>query len=118
MKALCERAAETGFVGRCLVARPGLLVGPHDPTGRFTWWVKRISAGVFNLTGPVSAEKQRLTMGELLRSACQVLNPAARLHWVDEEFLLAQGVAPWSELPVSGADAGRYSGVGGHHSRR
>jgi 2'-hydroxyisoflavone reductase len=23
------------------IARPGLLVGPHDPTGRFTWWVQR-----------------------------------------------------------------------------
>jgi 2'-hydroxyisoflavone reductase len=43
LKALCEDAAHAAFAGRCLVARPGLIVGPWDPTGRFTWWVRRIA---------------------------------------------------------------------------
>ena len=27
------------------IVRPGLIVGPHDPTGRFTWWVQRLQRG-------------------------------------------------------------------------
>ncbi len=45
LKALCEQAALAGFAGRCLISRPGLLVGPHDPTGRFSWWVQRLQRG-------------------------------------------------------------------------
>ena len=131
LKVLCERAAQLGFDGRCLVNRPGLIVGPHDPTGRFTWWLQRLqrggtvlapgepttpvqfidardaaawmllqaeraTTGVFNLTGPAQA----LTIGGLLEAARDTLNPAASLHWVGEQFLLDQGVAPWSDLPV------------------
>ncbi|HEY3766967.1 MAG TPA: NAD-dependent epimerase/dehydratase family protein, partial [Gaiellales bacterium] len=45
LKAACERAAQAAFTGRTLVLRPGLIVGPHDPTGRFTYWPERIAAG-------------------------------------------------------------------------
>ena len=45
LKALCEQAALAGFAGHCLVSRPGLLVGPYDPTGRFSWWVQRLQRG-------------------------------------------------------------------------
>lgn len=45
LKVLCEQAAFEGFGEPCLVARPGLIVGPHDPTGRFTWWVQRAQRG-------------------------------------------------------------------------
>lgn len=45
LKVLCEQAACEGFAGHCLVSRPGLLVGPHDPTGRFSWWVQRLLRG-------------------------------------------------------------------------
>ncbi len=45
LKALCEDAALAAFTGRCLIARPGLIVGPFDPTGRFTWWLQRLARG-------------------------------------------------------------------------
>ncbi len=45
LKALCERAAEEEMGGRVLNVRPGLISGPHDPTDRFTYWPRRISAG-------------------------------------------------------------------------
>jgi len=130
LKALCEQAAHEGF-GQCLIVRPGLIVGPHDPTGRFSWWPHRVQAGgellapgdpatpvqfidvrdlaawmllqaeggtrgVFNLNGPL----QPIGMGTLLEAARDTLNPQAQLTWVDEAFVLAQGVAPWSDMPV------------------
>ena len=45
LKALCERAAEAAMPGRVLVVRPGLIVGPYDPTDRFTYWPHRIAQG-------------------------------------------------------------------------
>jgi 2'-hydroxyisoflavone reductase len=45
LKVLCERAAEEVMPGRVLSVRAGLIVGPFDPTGRFTYWVHRIARG-------------------------------------------------------------------------
>ncbi|MBP8297095.1 MAG: hypothetical protein KAX84_13360, partial [Burkholderiales bacterium] len=45
LKALCETAVVAQMPGRVLNVRPGLLVGPHDPSGRFTYWVRRVAAG-------------------------------------------------------------------------
>jgi 2'-hydroxyisoflavone reductase len=44
-KAECERIVGRLFGDRALVVRPGLIVGPHDPTDRFTWWPRRIARG-------------------------------------------------------------------------
>ena len=30
---------------RALIIRPGLIVGPHDPTDRFTYWPVRVARG-------------------------------------------------------------------------
>jgi 2'-hydroxyisoflavone reductase len=43
LKALCERVVTDTFGARGLVIRPGLVVGPHDPTDRFSYWVDRIA---------------------------------------------------------------------------
>ena len=44
LKALCEAAVQQALgPARCLLVRPGLIVGPHDPTGRFTWWPARLA---------------------------------------------------------------------------
>ncbi len=45
LKALCEQAAEAGLPGRVLNVRPGLIVGPYDPTDRFIYWPVRIARG-------------------------------------------------------------------------
>lgn len=45
LKALCEREVVDVFGGRALNVRPGLIVGPHDPTDRFTYWVRRLARG-------------------------------------------------------------------------
>src|SRR5206468_6524635 len=45
LKALCEQAAEQAMPGRVLNIRPGLIVGPHDPSDRFTYWPVRVARG-------------------------------------------------------------------------
>jgi 2'-hydroxyisoflavone reductase len=45
LKALCEQVVEEAFPGRALHVRAGLIVGPHDPTDRFTYWPERIARG-------------------------------------------------------------------------
>jgi len=45
LKALCEQAVEQALPGRTLVIRPGLIVGPHDYSDRFTYWARRVAQG-------------------------------------------------------------------------
>jgi len=45
LKALCEQAAEAAMPGRTTNVRPGLIVGPGDPTDRYTYWPVRIDRG-------------------------------------------------------------------------
>jgi 2'-hydroxyisoflavone reductase len=45
LKALCEQAVEEVYGERATIVRPGLIVGPWDPTGRFTYWPARVAAG-------------------------------------------------------------------------
>lgn len=131
LKARAEIEAEKHMPGRILHVRPGLVVGPHDYSDRFSYWVGRLNeggdvlapgkpqrpvqfidvrdladwivekteervTGVFNVTGA----ERHITMGELLDTCKQVSGSKALLHWLDEEFLLSQGVAPWSDLPL------------------
>lgn len=44
-KALCEWIVQDVMSGRAMVYRPGVIVGPHDRTDRFTYWVRRVSQG-------------------------------------------------------------------------
>lgn len=45
LKVLCEEEVRTGFGDKALIVRSGLIVGPHDPTDRFTYWPWRIDVG-------------------------------------------------------------------------
>jgi 2'-hydroxyisoflavone reductase len=125
LKALCERQVQEVFGERTYIVRPGLIVGPRDPTDRFTYWPRRVRrggpilapappeqavqmidvrdlagwmlrmleeghGGVFNATSPPGA----LTLGSML-DGCG----AEEVVWVDEDFLLEQGVEGWSDLP-------------------
>jgi 2'-hydroxyisoflavone reductase len=67
LKALCERAVEETYGSdRSLVIRPGLIVGPDDPTDRFTYWPARIADGGRVLApGSQSAETQVIDVRDL-----------------------------------------------------
>jgi 2'-hydroxyisoflavone reductase len=46
LKALCEQSVQAIFGDRrTLTIRPGLIVGPYDPTDRFTYWPVRVARG-------------------------------------------------------------------------
>jgi nucleoside-diphosphate-sugar epimerase len=50
LKAGSERAVQEAMPGQNLIARPGLIIGPHENVGRLPWWLTRIARG-----GPVLA---------------------------------------------------------------
>lgn len=45
LKAACERVVDEVYGARALNIRPGLIVGPWDPTGRYTYWPLRLQRG-------------------------------------------------------------------------
>jgi len=54
LKALCEKTVQDAFPQGALIIRPGLIVGPYDPTDRFTYWPIRVARGgkVLSPVGP------------------------------------------------------------------
>src|SRR5205085_1329322 len=57
-KLACEAALREHFDGPTLVTRVGIMVGPRDPTDRFTWWPLRFARA---LAGP--ADRRLLVPG-------------------------------------------------------
>lgn len=45
LKAACERVVEEVLPGKAVNVRPGLIVGPGDPTDRYTYWPVRMHRG-------------------------------------------------------------------------
>lgn len=45
LKVLCEKVVQRIFPSGYINIRSGLIVGPFDPTDRFTYWINRISRG-------------------------------------------------------------------------
>src|SRR5712692_4202351 len=58
--------------------------------------VERGTTGTFNATGP----KSKLTMGEMLEGIKKATKTESRFTWADADFLAAQKVRPWSDMPV------------------
>lgn len=54
------------------------------------------AGGAYNATGPTEGA----TLGELIETAAAVAGAEADPVWVDESFLVAEAVAPWTELPM------------------
>lgn len=45
LKVACEEKVKAFFPNQCTIIRPGLIVGPYDPTDRFTYWPARLARG-------------------------------------------------------------------------
>ena len=68
LKALCDAEVRSAYGDAALIVRPGLIVGPFDPTNRFTYWVARAARGGNVLApGPPEAHVQFVDARDLAR---------------------------------------------------
>jgi len=128
LKADCEDVVRERFPG-AFVPRPGLIVGPWDPTGRFTYWPQRfadggrvlapappdadaqvidardlaawiVRAAERGLDGTYNAVDRAVPRTTLVETCRRVANVDSEVVWVDGAFLAEQGVGEWMELPL------------------
>ena len=129
LKALAEQAVAETYPDAHATVRPGLIVGPYDPTGRFTYWPHRVARGG-EVLAPAPAEEPTqiidvrdlgdwivslcerrvggvfnaahpgVSRGQLLETCRSVAGVDADITWIDPDFLVEQGVGQWMELPL------------------
>jgi len=141
LKALCEQEAEAAFPGRATIVRPGLIVGPGDPTDRFTYWPVRVDRGgevmapgepedpvqnidardltawmirlaEENVTGVFSATGHAIGIGTMLTEMRDALSSDATFTWVDADFLDEHEVQPWGHMTTWVPPRDGYEGFG------
>lgn len=130
LKVGCEKAVEAAFPGRALLIRAGLIVGPWDPTNRFTYWVTRTARGGAAIAPPaqqpiqfidvrdlaeftlrqtearaaecynVSGPAARLNFGDLLAGVKAALGSDVHYHHLSDAFLREHQVGEFMELPL------------------
>src|SRR6266478_5286472 len=86
LKALSEKETEKWFAGKALIIRPGLIVGAHDETDRFTYWPVRVDRG-----------------GEVLAPG----DPDDPVQFID-----ARDLAEWTVRTVENGETGIYNATG------
>jgi len=120
-KVACEQAVGSD----AFICRAGLIVGPEDPTGRFTYWPARLARGGEILAPGMPddlvqfidardlaqwivrcAETRRigcydgvgvpLPRGEFLTQCARAVGVDCTFTWVDQDFLRAQEVRRWA----------------------
>jgi len=96
LKAACERAAEAAMPGRVLVARAGVIVGPHENIGRLPWWLRRLAEGGETLApGPPDAPIQLIDARDL---AAWMLDMAEAGRGGAYNAIAEPGSATWGKL--------------------
>lgn len=86
LKAACEAVVTAVYGARAQLVRPGLIVGPWDPTQRFTYWVQRAADG-----------------GDMLAPG----DPAAPVQFID-----ARDLAAWMVTLAGTTQAGAFNAAG------
>jgi nucleoside-diphosphate-sugar epimerase len=86
LKGLCEKAAEAVFPGHAAIVRPGYIVGPGDPSDRFTYWPVRVARG-----------------GEVLAPGA----PDDPIEWID-----VRDLAAWLVRLVEDGTSGTFNAIG------
>ncbi|MDQ6623979.1 MAG: NAD-dependent epimerase/dehydratase family protein [Verrucomicrobiota bacterium] len=70
--------------------------------------VEQRATGTYNATGPAQA----LPIGDMLNGINTALSANANFTWADADFLEAQKVSPWSDMPVWVPPRGEDGGMG------
>lgn len=90
------------------IDRGGEVLAPGDQTDPVQfidardlaeWTIRMVeqgTTGIYNATGP----RSMLTVAEMLYGIKAVTTSDARFIWVDADFLEAQKVTPWGDMPV------------------
>jgi 2'-hydroxyisoflavone reductase len=120
-----KRACEQALGDDAFICRAGLLVGPEDPTGRFSYWPDRLARGgevlapgapddavqfvdvrdlaqwivhaaETGLTGNYDGIGPTLTRGEMLAECAAALDSSCSFTWIDRAFLEAHDVRRWA----------------------
>ena len=128
-KARAEEVIAAAMPGRVSIVRPGLIAGPYDPTGRFTYWPLRMARGgkvlapglperpvqfidardlaqwCVQLTlqrtpGTIHGVGPSGSMESLLQACQQASGQTAELVWCSDSELVNAKVAPWTGLPL------------------
>ncbi len=128
-KAACEEVVVGALGDRATIVRPGLIVGPHDPTDRFSYWPRRIAEGgavlapgepsdpvqfidvrdlaefILRLldddrSGTFNATGPTMDLGYLLDACLRVCASDAKVAWVPADKLLEAGLDPWMGVPL------------------
>lgn len=86
LKALCEEELLRRFPKNSLIVRPGIIVGPNDPTDRFTYWTVALSS------------YDRVVVPDRLEQPVQ---------WID-----ARDLAAWLLSQVEAGETGVFNAVG------
>ena len=129
LKVACEQVATKAYGERALIVRPGLIVGPNDASGRFSYWPHRIARGgevlapgapdaptqvvdardlaVWMLdqidagtAGTFNAVSPPTTIGTVLDACTKVTGSDAQLRWAPDSFLREHDVGGWDEMPL------------------
>lgn len=140
LKALCEKSVQEAYGPRSLIIRPGLVVGPHDPTDRFTYWPLRIAKGGdvlvpdnpsamtqfidardladfivrladHNVSGVFNAVNNPVTLNTLFETCRRISKSKAVFHWAPVDFLAKHNIQPWSDMPAWVPETGDDAGV-------
>ncbi|HET7326804.1 MAG TPA: NAD-dependent epimerase/dehydratase family protein [Nocardioidaceae bacterium] len=124
LKRACEVAVTDALPDRSLVVRPGLVVGPGDPSGRFAYWphhaaaaaellvpgspednvqlidVRDLAAWVVTLAeddvvGVLDGVGPPVSREQFVQEVLVGVDTSPALVWVEDEFLAEHGVQMW-----------------------
>ncbi|MFI5627185.1 NAD-dependent epimerase/dehydratase family protein [Nocardioides sp. NPDC051685] len=124
MKVACEDLVRAGAASATVV-RPGLIVGPGDPSGRFSYWPRRLNAGgeilapgspddstqvidvrdladwilhcaTARVEGTFDATGPSMPISTLLTETASGVGTTPIWSWLPQDFLQANDVDPWS----------------------
>ncbi|NGN91977.1 NAD-dependent epimerase/dehydratase family protein [Nocardioides sp. KC13] len=124
MKVACEELVRAGAASATVV-RPGLIVGPGDPSGRFSYWPRRMKAGgeilapgspddstqvidvrdladwilhcaINRVDGTFDATGPSMPISTLLTETASGVGTTPTWSWLPQDFLQANDVDPWS----------------------